>query len=145
MLNQLQQDLLQAMKAKVANQVNALRLLLSNLKNRQIELGRELTADEMIAVVTKEVKQRRDSIAQFEAANRQDLVQNEQAELAVLQHYLPAQLSLDEVANHVDQAIAQTNATSAADMGKVMALVKPKVAGRADMGKVSALVKSKLG
>lgn len=131
------------MKAKDVTRVGALRLLLSSVKNRQIDLGHELNTEEFLAVVTKEVKQRRDSIDQFKAANRQDLVQNEQAELDILQQYLPAQLSQDQIAQKVDKAITQTGATSAADIGKVMgALAHLKT--QADMAEVSKLVREKL-
>jgi uncharacterized protein YqeY len=142
-LQQLQQDLLQAMKAKDATKVGALRLLLSSVKNRQIDLGHELNNDEFLAVVAKEIKQRRDSIEQFTAAGRQDLVANEQAEMDVIRQYLPAQLDESAIAQHVDQAITQTQATSVSDMGKVMTALS-HLKGQADMAQVSTLVKQKL-
>lgn len=143
MINELQTDLIAAMKAKDDTRVGALRLLLSSVKNKQIDLQHELSEEEFLAVVQKEVKQRKDSIAQYEAAGRADLAGEEQAELKVLMSYMPAQMSEEEIAAAVDRAIADTGAASAADMGKIMpALAYLK--GQADMGLVSKLVKEKL-
>lgn len=139
----IQQDLIAAMKAKDDVRVGTLRLLLSNLKNKQIELGHELNQDEAMAVVHKEVKQRKDSIEQYQAAGRTDLADAEAAELEVLQSYMPAQLSEAEVATEVEQAIKATNASSATDMGRVMGVLA-HLKGKADMAIVSNTVKKKL-
>lgn len=143
MLGNVQQDLIQAMKAKDDTRVGTLRLLLSSLKNKQIELGHELSDDEAMQVVQKEVKQRKDSIQQYTQAGRQDLADQESAELAVLQHYMPAQMDEAAISAEVDKAITETSATSPADMGKVMGQLT-HLKGQADMGVVSTLVKQKL-
>jgi uncharacterized protein YqeY len=143
-VEKLQQDILHSMKAKDDARTGALRLLLSNVKNKQIELGRELSADDLLSVVQKEVKQRKDSITQYAAANRLDLVAEEQAELDVLQEYLPAQLSEAEIDQHVESALAQMQPAGPADMGKVMAALSG-LKGQADMGMVSQLVREKMG
>jgi uncharacterized protein YqeY len=143
LVDQLNQDLISAMKAKDATVTGALRLLLSSVRNKKIELGHELADEEFLAVVAKEVKQRKDSIAQYAAASRQDLVDNEQAELAVLQRYLPAQLDAEAIAAEVEKAIASTGAAAAADMGKVMGALA-HLKNQADMGHVSQLVRQKL-
>jgi hypothetical protein len=133
-----------AMRAKDAPRLSALRLLLSAIK--QIEVDERIEIDDagVIAVIEKMLKQRRDSISQYEAAGRQDLADVEKFEVTVLQAYMPQPLSESEVDALVAQAIASSGATSVKDMGKVMAAVKPQLAGRADMGKVSGLIKAKL-
>jgi hypothetical protein len=133
-----------AMRAKDAPRLSALRLLLSAIK--QIEVDERIEIDDagVIAVIEKMLKQRRDSISQYEAAGRQDLADVEKFEVTVLQAYMPQALSESEVDALVAQAIASSGATSVKDMGKVMAAVKPQLAGRADMGKVSGLIKAKL-
>ena len=123
---------------------NTIRLLLAAIKQREIDERIQLDDTQVLTVIEKLVKQRRESIVQFEKGGRPDLVATEQAELELLLAYLPAQMSDAEIAPLVAAALAQTGAQGAADMGKVMALLKPQLAGRADMGKVSALVKSKL-
>ena len=138
-------DIVTAMKAKDANRLTALRMLKTALTNKSIEKGRALEGAEELQVVSMLVKQRKDAIEQFTKGGRQDLADKEQAEIVILNTYLPASASDEEVAAAVAAAVAETGATSAKDMGKVVGLVKPQVAGRADMGQVSALVKQKLG
>jgi uncharacterized protein YqeY len=142
---QLNEDIKAAMKAREQDKLATLRLMLSAVKQREVDERITLDDAGVVAVVEKMIKQRRESIVQFEKGARQDLADKEKAEIAVLEAYLPKQLSAAEVEAVVAQAIAESGAKSPADMGKVMGLVKPKLAGKADMGKVSALVKSKLG
>ena len=141
---QLTEDIKTAMKAREAEKLGAVRLILAAVKQREIDERITLDDPGVIAVIEKMIKQRKDSISQFEKAARQDLADKEKFELAILEAYLPQQLSQAEVDAIVAEAVASTGAKSTADMGKVMAIVKPKLAGRADMGKVSALVKTKL-
>jgi len=137
-------DMKSAMKAREAQRLSGIRLLLAAIKQREVDERKDLSDAEVVAVIEKMIKQRRDSISHYQAADRQDLVANETFELNLLSGYLPKQMSSDEVAREVSDAIAQTGALAAADMGKVMGVLKARLAGRADMGKVSALVKSKL-
>ena len=141
---QVNEDIKAAMKAREAERLATLRLLSAALKQREVDERVTLDDAGVIGVIEKMLKQRRDSIAQFEAAGRQELADKEKAEMAVLEAYLPAQLSDAEIDAVVAEAVASAGAASAADMGKVMAIVKPKLAGRADMGKVSARVRAKL-
>ncbi len=141
---QLTEDIKTAMKARETERLNALRLLLSEVKRREVDERITLDDTGVIGVVEKMLKQRKDSISQFERAARTDLADKEKAEVAILEAYLPQQLSPAEVDTIIGAAVASTGAACAADMGKVMAVVKPQLAGRADMGKVSALVKAKL-
>ncbi|HEY4999203.1 MAG TPA: GatB/YqeY domain-containing protein [Usitatibacter sp.] len=141
---QLNEDIKVAMKAREAEKLGALRLLLAAVKQREVDERITLDDAGVIAVIEKMIKQRKDSISQFEKAARQDLVDKEKFELAILEAYLPQQLTQGEVEAVIAEAIASSGARSPADMGKVMAIVKPKLAGRADMGKVSGLVKGKL-
>jgi len=138
------EDMKAAMKAREAQRLSAIRLLLAAIKQREVDERKELSDAEIVAVIEKMIKQRRDSIAQFQAANRKDLVDVETFELNLLSGYLPKQLTDAEIEREVSAAIAQTGAKGAADMGKVMGALKGKLAGRADMGKISSLVKSKL-
>ncbi|MEV3806471.1 GatB/YqeY domain-containing protein [Aeromonas dhakensis] len=133
-----------AMLAKDKQRLGAIRLLMAEIKQREVDTRVELDDQDILAVVTKMVKQRRDSISQFEAAGRQDLADKESAEIAVLQEFLPQQLSAAEIAALIEQAIAESGAAVMADMGKVMAVLKPKIQGRADVGAVSAQVKTRL-
>jgi uncharacterized protein YqeY len=133
-----------AMKAKEAQRLSAIRLLLAAVKQREVDERKELSDGEIASVIEKMIKQRRDSIAQFQSANRQDLVAGETFELNLLSAYLPQQLTDAEIAAEVSAAIAQTGAKGVADMGKVMGMLKGKLAGRADLAKVSAQVKAKL-
>jgi uncharacterized protein YqeY len=137
-------DMKAAMKAREAQRLSAIRLLLAAIQQREVDERKELSDAEVASVIEKMIKQRRDSIAQFQAAGRQDLVEKETFELNLLSGYLPKQLSDAEIGSEIAAAIVQTGAKGAADMGKVMGLLKGKLSGRADMGRVSALVKAKL-
>jgi uncharacterized protein len=141
---QITEDMKTAMRAKDSVRLGAIRLLLAAIKQREVDERIELTDADVIAVIEKMLKQRRDSIAAFESANRTDLADIEKFEVSVLQTYMPKQMSDAEIAAIVDQVIADSGAQGAKDMGKVVGLVKPLVAGMADMGKVSGLIKSKL-
>jgi uncharacterized protein YqeY len=138
------EDMKAAMKAKEAQRLGAIRLLLAAVKQREVDERKDLSDAEINSVIEKMIKQRRDSISQFQAANRQDLVDVETFELNLLSGYLPKQLGDAEIAQEVSAAIAQTGAKGAPDVGKVMGVLKSKLAGRADLGKVSAMVKAKL-
>jgi len=144
MLARLEADLKTAMKGGDKRRVATLRLLLAGLKNEKIQAQRELTDEEVEAVLRRAVKQRKDSIEQFTAGGRQDLVDKEKVELQVLESYLPARLGAAEIAAEVAALVAETGASGAADMGKVMAAAKARFAGRAEMGMVSAAVKAAL-
>jgi uncharacterized protein YqeY len=134
-----------AMRAKDAARLSAIRLLLAAIKQREVDERIELDDAAVVSVVEKMLKQRRESIAQFEKASRADLADAEKAEIQVLSGYLPQQLGAAEVQKAVDSVISETGASTPKDMGKVMALLKGRLAGKADMGKVSALVKARLG
>ncbi|MFO1316456.1 MAG: GatB/YqeY domain-containing protein [Burkholderiales bacterium] len=138
------EDMKSAMRAHEAARLSTIRLLLAAVKQREVDERTTLTDADVLAVIDKMVKQRRDSIAQFEAGKRMDLVAVEQAELAVLQGYLPQQLDDAEIDAMIAAAIAQTGAAGPAGMGKVMGMLKPRLAGRADMTAVSARVKARL-
>lgn len=133
-----------AMKAKNKPRLGAIRLALAAVKQREVDEKITLSDDDVLAVLTKMVKQRRDSVAQYEAAGRQELADVELAEIKVLEEFMPQPLSEDEIVALLDAAVAETGAASMQDMGKLMAVLKPQVQGRADMGKVSQLVKAKL-
>lgn len=133
-----------AMLARDKARLGTIRLLMAEIKQREVDSRIELNDEDILAVVTKMVKQRRDSISQFEAAGRQDLADKESAEIVVLQEFLPQQLTADEIAALIEQAITESGAAVMADMGKVMAVLKPKIQGRADVGAVSAQVKTRL-
>jgi uncharacterized protein len=142
--NKITEDMKTAMRAKDTARLGTVRLLLSAMKQREVDERVVLTDADVLAIIDKMVKQRRESIAQFEKAGRNDLADGEKAEIVVLTTYLPQQLSEAEVAKEIEAAIAETGASGAKEMGKVMALLKPRLAGRTDMGKVSGLVKAKL-
>ena len=142
--DKLNEDIKTAMKAREQDKLAALRLMLAAVKQREVDERITLDDAGVIAVVEKMIKQRKDSIAQYEKAARQDLADKEKFEIGVIESYLPQQLSQGEIDAIVAEAIQATGAKSAADMGKVMGVVKPKLAGRADMGKVSGLVKARL-
>jgi uncharacterized protein YqeY len=133
-----------AMRAKDAARLSAIRLLLSGIKQREVDERKELSDTEVTSVIEKMIKQRRESIAQYEKAARKDLADAEEFELGILTGYLPQQMSDAEVQQEIQKAVAEAGASGAKDMGKVMALLKQRLAGKADMGKVSALVKNKL-
>lgn len=139
------EDMKAAMRAKESARLGAIRLLQAAIKQREVDERIELDDSQVIEAIEKMLKQRRDSIAQYEAANRQDLADVEKFEVTVLQTYLPAALTEDEVNAIIGGVIAETGASGIKDMSKVMAAVKPKVLGRADMGKISGLIKSRLG
>ncbi|HVQ62045.1 MAG TPA: GatB/YqeY domain-containing protein [Burkholderiales bacterium] len=148
MREKINDDLKTAMKAGDKDRVGTLRLVNAAIKSADIDArpsGKDKVSDaDILTVMAKMIKQRRDSISQFQAANRQDLVDVETFELNLLSGYLPKQLGDAEIAQEVSAAIAQTGAKGAPDMGKVMGVLKSKLAGRADLGKVSAMVKAKL-
>jgi uncharacterized protein YqeY len=141
----IQEDMKAAMRAKDAARLSAVRLLLAAMKQKEVDERVELGDADVLGVIEKMVKQRRESIAQYEKAARADLAAQEQFEIGVLQAYLPQQLGDAELAQAVAAALAEAGAANVKDMGKVMALLKARLADRADMGKVSALVKAKLG
>lgn len=141
----IQEDIKTAMKAKETARLGTLRLLSAAMKQKEVDERVELDDAAVLAIVEKLIKQRKDSISQFEKAGRQDLVDAEAAEAVILSAYLPAQLSEAEIAAAIDAAMAATGAAGPKDMGKLMGVLKPQLAGRADMGKVSALVKTRLG
>jgi len=134
-----------AMKAGDKRRVGALRLVTAAIKQREVDERIELNDSQVLAVLDKMVKQRRESIAHYEKAARDDLVEQESYEIALIQEYLPQALSQAEIGAAVAEAIAATDAVSVRDMGKVMGLLKPRLQGRADIGAVSALVKQRLG
>jgi uncharacterized protein len=138
------EDMKAAMKARETARLGAIRLLLAAIKQREVDERIQLDDVQVIAVIEKMLKQRKDSISQYEAAKRQDLADAEKFEVEVLMAYMPQAMSADEVTAIVAKAVADSGAKAPADMGKVMALVKPQIAGRADMGEVSRLVKAKL-
>ena len=133
-----------AMRAKDAARLSAIRLILAAVKQREVDERIELTDADVVSVLEKMIKQRRESIAQFEKAARNDLADAEKFELGVLSGYLPKQLTDAEIQKEINSVVTETAASGIKDMGKVMALLKSRLAGRADMGKVSGLVKSKL-
>lgn len=141
---QINEDMKTAMRAKDTARLAAVRLLLAAIKQREVDERIELTDGDILAVIDKMMKQRRDSFSQFEAAGRKDLADIEQYEMSVLLGYMPQQLSAAEIDAAIAGAVADSGATSAQDMGKVMAILKPKFAGRADIGKASAQVKKLL-
>jgi uncharacterized protein YqeY len=138
------EDMKTAMRAKDTARLSAIRLLLAAIKQREVDERKELTDADVLAVIDKMVKQRRDSIAQFTAGKRMDLVAAEEAELAVLATYQPEQMSQSEIDAAIEAAVVATGAAGPAGMGKVMAELKGKLAGRADMSAVSARVKARL-
>ena len=140
----IQKSLIEAMKARDALRVSTLRMLNSELKNAKIDKKSELTEEEILKVVQKEAKKRKDSIESYEKAGRSELAESEKKELEILQEYLPEQMSDEDLVKIVDEAVKGTGASSMQDMGKVMSAVMPKVAGMADGGRVSSLVKQKL-
>jgi len=137
-------DMKAAMKARDAERLSAIRLMLAAIKQIEVDERKDLSDPEVISVIERMIKQRRDSIAQFQSAGRKDLVDKETFELGLLSSYLPKQLSDDEIASEITAILAQAGAQGPSDMGKVMGLLKGRLAGRADMAKVSALVKTKL-
>jgi uncharacterized protein len=138
------EDMKTAMRAKDAERLLTIRGLMAAMKQKEVDERIVLDEAQILAVVDKLIKQRRDSIAAFELAKRQDLVDKEKSELTVLVTYMPAQMGADEIAGEIAAAIATSGAAGPQDMGKVMAILKPKLAGKADLSAVSAQVKAKL-
>jgi uncharacterized protein YqeY len=142
--DQITEDMKNAMRAKDTVRLGTIRLLLAAIKQKEVDERIELDDGAVVAIIEKLIKQRKDSISQFQAAKRDDLVAIESAELIILQAYMPEQMSEAEVAAMVAKAVAEVGATGPQDMGKVMGLVKSQLAGKADMGVVSAQVKAAL-
>ena len=142
--SQVVEDMKTAMRAKDAARLSTIRMLLAAIKQREVDERIELTDADVLTIIDKMIKQRRDSITQFEAGKREDLAAIERAEVALLAAYMPARLADAEIEALIAEAIASTGASGIAGMGKVMAVLKPKLAGRADMGEVSARIKTKL-
>ena len=141
---QISEDMKAAMRAKDSARLGAIRLLQAAIKQREVDERIELNDADVITAIEKMLKQRRDSIAAYESANRTDLADVEKYEVSVLQEYLPQQLTEAEILSVLDQVIADTGAAGVKDMGKVMAAIKPLVAGKADIGKISGLIKTRL-
>ena len=141
---QITEDMKTAMRARETARLGAIRLLLAAIKQREVDERIELTDADVLSIIDKMLKQRRDSISQYAAAGRQDLVDVEEFEVSVLQTYMPQQMSEAEIATAIAQAVAASGAGGVQDMGKVMAILKPQLAGRADLGRVSGLVKAQL-
>ena len=133
-----------AMRAKDSARLSAVRLILAGIKQREVDERKDLTDPDVVSVIEKMIKQRRESIAQYEKAARNDLAEVEKFELGILSAYLPQQLSDSEVQKEIEAAVSEAGASGIKDMGKVMALLKTRLAGKTDMAKVSGLVKSKL-
>jgi uncharacterized protein YqeY len=144
MKQQLTEDMKAAMKGGEKHKLGVIRLINAAIKQKEVDERIELDDTAVIAVLDKMVKQRKDSVSQFEAANREDLAEIERAEIVVIEAYLPAKMGEAEIVAAIQAAIAETGASSAADMGKLMGALKPKLAGQADMGLVSKLVKQQL-
>jgi len=139
------QDVKDAMRSRDKPRLATLRLITAAIKQQEIDERIEMNDAQVLALLDKMCKQRRESISQFEKAGRDDLIAQEASELELIQTYLPEQLGEDEIAALIDEAMAATGAASIKDMGKVMGQLKPKLQGRADMGAVSAMIKDKLG
>ncbi|MCF1684384.1 GatB/YqeY domain-containing protein [Tetragenococcus halophilus] len=144
LLTKLNDDMKAAMKGKDKESLQVIRMLKASLQNEKINLGRDLTDEEELAIISREMKQRRDSLAEFEKVGRDDLAEKTKSEIAIVERYLPAQLTEDEIRQLVSQAIEQTGASSPKEFGKVMGVVMPKVKGKADGNQVNAIVKELL-
>ena len=141
---QLTDDMKAAMKAGDKERLAVIRLINAAIKQKEVDERIELDDAQVIAVLDKMVKQRRDSVSQYDAAGRDDLAGVERAEIAVIEHYLPARMSEAEIVDVIDAAMRETGATGPGDMGKLMGALKPRLAGKADMGEVSAILKRRL-
>lgn len=144
MKNRIIEDIKLAMKAQDKDKLNVVRMLKSDVQMAELNKKAELTDDEVISVVTKQIKMRKDSIKEFEKGNRTDLIEQASKEIKILEEYLPEQLSEEEVINIVNDVFSKVNPTSQSDMGKMMGALNPLVKGKADMGFVSKIVKEKL-
>ena len=142
--NQLTDDMKSAMKAGEKDRLGVIRLINAAIKQKEVDERIALDDAQVLAVLDKMVKQRRDSVSQYDAAGREDLAGIERAEIAIIEHYLPAKMSEAEIVDIVDGAIRDSGAAGPADMGKLMGVLKPRLAGKADMGDVSAIVKRRL-
>ncbi len=140
----IQEDMKTAMRSQEKERLATIRLIMAAFKQREVDERIELTDEHVLSILDKMMKQRRESIAQFEVAQRDDLVQKETAELAIIQSYLPTPFSAAEIESLIDAAIQETGATTARDMGKVMGIIKPKLQGRADIAAVSNQIKQRL-
>ena len=143
--DRIQQDVKDAMRAREKERLATIRLITAAIKQREVDERIELDDEQVLLVLDKMCKQRRESISQFEKAGRDDLIAVEVREMEIIQGYLPKQLGDDEIAALIDAAMSDTGATSIKDMGKVMGQLKPKLQGRADMSAVSAMIKTRLG
>jgi uncharacterized protein len=141
---QLTDDMKTSMKSGDKVRLGVIRLMLAAIKQREVDERIELDDPAVLGVLDKMVKQRRDSISQYDAADRKDLSRIERDEMAIIEHYLPAKMGEAEVADAIEAAVLETGAAGPADMGKLMAVLKPRLAGKADMGEVSKLVKQRL-
>jgi uncharacterized protein YqeY len=142
--DRLSEEMKEAMRSQDKVRLSTIRMLLSAVKNREIDLGKKLTDVEVIETITSQVKQRRDSIDQFKKAERPDLVEKEEAELRILQGFLPEQLTVEEIEEEVEKAVKEAEASGMKDLGKVMKLIMPRVTGRADGKIVSDKVRERL-
>ncbi len=144
LLEQLKNDMINYMKSKDSFSLGVVRMVKGAIQLEQINKKRDLTEDEVIAVISKQIKMRNDSIAEFEKAGRQDLVDQNKKELELLNKYMPEQLSDEEVTKIIEEAFVKINPTSSKDMGTIMKEVSPKLKGKADMGKVNSIIREKL-
>jgi len=144
LLDQLTRDMKEAMKQKDKERLSTIRMLKAALQNESINVKKDLSEEEALTVLSRELKQRKDSLQEFENADRDDLVQKVQGEIDVILSYMPEPLTDEELEKLIDEAIAESGATSKADMGKVMQLIMPKVKGKADGGKVNRFVQQRL-
>jgi len=144
LLDRIKDDMKQAMRDKAKDRLNTIRLILAATKQQEVDRRVELEEADVLAILEKMLKQRRDSIEQFDKAGRDDLSDKEKREVEVIQGYMPQQFSDEEISQLIQEAISSTGAESMRDMGKVMGLLKSKMQGRADMGKVSGLIKAQL-
>ncbi len=142
--DRIKDDMKTAMRERAKERLTTIRLILAAIKQQEVDRRVELDDNDVLVILDKMVKQRKDSIEQYNKAGREELAAKEQAEIEVIQAYLPQQLTQDEILALVDEAIAATGAETMRDMGKIMGMLKPKLQGRADMGQVSGLIKSKL-
>jgi uncharacterized protein YqeY len=142
--NRIQEDVKEAMKAKNKDRLGTLRLITAEIKQREVDERSELDNSQILAILDKMIKQRRDAIVQYEKAGRQELADQEKREIAVIETYLPESLSEHEITAMIEDAIKKSGASSMREMGKIIGMLKPKLQGRADMGKVSAQIKQRL-